>query len=69
MNSASPDLVSLAQSQIALLTQSLGAASSVVYLAEGIAQGMPTDLVEVASYPVGASRRVACRSAANASGC
>jgi signal transduction histidine kinase len=51
MLSASPDLIALARSQIVLLTQSLGAASSAMYIAENVADGMPPNLIEVAVFP------------------
>jgi signal transduction histidine kinase len=55
---ASPDLVALARSQITLLTQSLGAGSSVMYLAEELAAGLPLNLVEVAAFPEDAPSRL-----------
>lgn len=48
---ASSDLVALARSQIILLTQSLGAVASAVYITETVADGRPPDLVEVAVFP------------------
>lgn len=51
MLSASPDLVALARSQIILLTQSLGAVASAIYITENVADGMPTNLIEVAVFP------------------
>ncbi|NUN63468.1 HAMP domain-containing histidine kinase [Pseudanabaena biceps] len=48
---ASSDLVALARSQIILLTQSLGAVASAVYITENVADGRPPDLVEVAVFP------------------
>ena len=51
MLSASPDLVALARSQIILLTQSLGAVASAIYITESVADGMPPNLIEVAVFP------------------
>jgi signal transduction histidine kinase len=51
MLTASSDLVSLARSQIALLTQGLGAGASAVYLTESTSDGMPPNLIEVVVYP------------------
>lgn len=51
MLAASPDLVALARSQIILLTQSLGAVASAIYITENVADGMPTNLIEVAIFP------------------
>jgi signal transduction histidine kinase len=51
MLTASSDLVSLARSQIALLTQGLGAGTSAVYLTESTSDGMPPNLIEVVVYP------------------
>ena len=51
MLSASPDLIALARSQIILLTQSLGAVASAIYITENVADGMPTNLIEVAVFP------------------
>jgi signal transduction histidine kinase len=51
MLSASPDLVALARSQIILLTQSLGAVASAIYITENVADGMPPNLIEVATFP------------------
>jgi len=51
MLSASPDLIALARSQIILLTQSLGAVASAMYITENVADGMPPNLVEVAVFP------------------
>ncbi|PZO44951.1 MAG: histidine kinase [Pseudanabaena frigida] len=48
---ASPDLIALARSQIILLTQSLGAVASAIYITENVADGMPPNLVEVAVFP------------------
>ena len=51
MLAASPDLIALARSQIILLTQSLGAVASAIYITENVADGMPTNLIEVAVFP------------------
>ncbi|TYQ26658.1 HAMP domain-containing histidine kinase [Pseudanabaena sp. UWO311] len=51
MLAASPDLVALARSQIILLTQSLGAVASAIYITESVADGMPPNLIEVAVFP------------------
>lgn len=51
MLAASPDLVALARSQIILLTQSLGAVASAIYITENVADGMPPNLIEVAMFP------------------
>ncbi|QKD81958.1 HAMP domain-containing histidine kinase [Thermoleptolyngbya sichuanensis A183] len=48
---ASPEFVLLCQSQIAALTQGLGAALSVVYLTDDPAAGGDADLTPVAAYP------------------
>ncbi|MFN4871028.1 MAG: sensor histidine kinase [Pseudanabaena sp.] len=48
---ASPDLIALARSQIILLTQSLGAVASAMYITENAADGMPPHLIEVAVFP------------------
>jgi signal transduction histidine kinase len=48
---ASPDLVALARSQIILLTQSLGAVASAIYITENVAEGRSPNLVEVATFP------------------
>jgi signal transduction histidine kinase len=48
---ASPDLIALARSQIMLLTQSLGAVASAIYITENVADGQPPALVEVAVFP------------------
>ena len=53
MLSASPDLVALSRSQIILLTQSLGAVASAIYITENVADGMPPNLIEVAVFPEG----------------
>jgi signal transduction histidine kinase len=51
MLSASPDLVALARSQIILLTQSLGAVASAIYITENVSDGRPPNLIEVAVFP------------------
>jgi len=51
MLSASPDLIALARSQIMLLTHSLGAVASAIYITENVAEGMPSNLIEVAIFP------------------
>jgi signal transduction histidine kinase len=51
MLAASTDLVALARSQIILLTQSLGAVASAIYITENVADGMPPNLIEVAVFP------------------
>ncbi|WP_297088960.1 HAMP domain-containing sensor histidine kinase [Thermoleptolyngbya sp. C42_A2020_037] len=48
---ASPEFVLLCQSQIAALTQGLGAALSVVYLTDDPTAGGDADLTPVAAYP------------------
>lgn len=48
---ASPDFVTLCQAQVALLTQGLGAALSVVYLTEEVAGDATTSLVPIAAHP------------------
>ena len=48
---ASPEFVLLCQSQIAALTQGLGAALSVVYLTDDPTAGGDADLIPVAAYP------------------
>ena len=48
---ASSDLIAIARSQIILLTQSLGAVVSAIYITENVADGMPPHLVEVAVFP------------------
>lgn len=47
----STEFVSLCRSQIALLTQGLGASLSVVYLTEDCAEGAEPNLVPVVAYP------------------
>ena len=48
---ASTEFVALCQNQIALLTQGLGAALSVVYLADDISSSSTPNLVPIAAYP------------------
>ena len=48
---ASPDLIAIARSQIILLSQSLGAVASAIYITENVADEMPPNLVEVAVFP------------------
>lgn len=48
---ASTEFVALCQTQVALLTQGLGAALSVVYLAEDISNTTTPNLVPIAAYP------------------
>lgn len=57
MLAASPDLTALARSQIILLTQTLGAVSSVMYLTEEIGNRSP-NLIEVVAYPDDAAERL-----------
>ncbi len=57
MLAASPDLTALARSQIVLLTQGLGAVSSVMYLTEEIGNRTP-NLIEVVAYPDDAAERL-----------
>jgi len=52
MFNVSPDLVDLARSQVVLLTQTLGAVSSAMYVAEEVSGDRSTpNLIEVFSYP------------------
>ena len=51
MISASPDLITIARSQIQLLTQSFGAVASAIYITEGVAEGLSPHLIEVAIFP------------------
>jgi signal transduction histidine kinase len=51
MLAASPDLIALARSQIILLTQSLGAVASAIYITENVADGLPPNLIAVAMFP------------------
>lgn len=51
MLNVSSDLVALAQSQVVLLNQTLGAASSAMYVAEDIGGDRPPNLIEVVTYP------------------
>lgn len=48
---ASPEFIALCQSQVLLLTQSLGAGSTVVYLAEQAEHGGGLSLVPLVAYP------------------
>jgi signal transduction histidine kinase len=48
---ASSEFVALCQAQVALITQTWGAAFSAVYLTENWAQDSPTDLIPVFIYP------------------
>ncbi|MBD1833617.1 GAF domain-containing sensor histidine kinase [Cyanobacteria bacterium FACHB-472] len=47
----SSEFVALCQSQVALLTQGLGAALSVVYLTEELVDGVPAKLRPIVAYP------------------
>lgn len=49
--SASPEFIALCQSQVLLLSQALGATSTVVYLAERTADQLEPALVPVVTYP------------------
>ncbi|MBD1839443.1 sensor histidine kinase [Coleofasciculus sp. FACHB-64] len=49
--STSSEFITLCQSQVALLTQGLEAALSVVYLTEELVEGVPTKLRPVVAYP------------------
>lgn len=48
---ASSEFIALCQKQVALLTQTLGAGFSVVYLTEELAQESPANLVPIVAYP------------------
>lgn len=48
---ASPEFISLCQSQVSLLTQGFSAAWSVVYLTKELAEGTQTQLIPVVVYP------------------
>ncbi|MCL1474949.1 sensor histidine kinase [Argonema antarcticum] len=48
---ASSEFVALCQAQVALLTQALGAALSVVYLTEELVEGEEAKLIPVVAYP------------------
>jgi signal transduction histidine kinase len=48
---ASPEFLTLCQSQVLLLTQALGASSTVMYLAEQVDQAAGLSLVPLAAYP------------------
>lgn len=52
---ASSEFVALCQAQIALVTQGLGAAVSIVYLTEELAEAADAKLVPVAAYPEAAA--------------
>ncbi len=52
---ASSEFIALCQSQIALLTQGLGAAWSVVYLTQELTEGTQAQLIPVVAYPEKAS--------------
>lgn len=52
---ASPEFVALCRSQVALLTQTLGAALSVVYLTEDLTGATEPNLVPVVAYPEAAA--------------
>lgn len=52
---ASPEFVALCRSQVALLTQTLGAALSVVYLTEDLTGEVEPNLVPVVAYPEAAA--------------
>ncbi len=51
MLNVSSDLAALARSQVVLLTQTLGAVSSVMYVAEDISGERQPNLIEVVTYP------------------
>jgi len=51
MFNVSSDLVALARSQVVLLTQTLGAVSSAMYVAEEVSSDRTPNLIEVVSYP------------------
>lgn len=51
MLNASSDLIDLARSQIVLLTQVMGAGSSVMYITEAVSGKERPNLIEIASYP------------------
>jgi signal transduction histidine kinase len=61
MLNVSPDLIALARSQIVILTQTLGAVSSAMYVAEEISSDRQNphvpNLIEVATYPDAVSYR------------
>ena len=52
---ASPEFVALCRSQVALLTQTLGATLSVVYLTEDLTGATEPNLVPVVAYPEAAA--------------
>lgn len=51
MLNVSSDLIALARSQVVLLNQTLGAASSAMYVTEDIVGDRPPQLIEVVTYP------------------
>lgn len=51
IGSPSPEFIALCQSQVLLLTQALGAASTVVYLAEAAAESINPTLIPLVAYP------------------
>lgn len=51
IGSPSSEFITLCQSQVLLLTQALGAVSTVVYLAESTAESMTPTLVPLVAYP------------------
>lgn len=51
LGSSSPEFIALCQSQVLLLTQALGASSTVVYLAEQATDLVNPNLVPVVAYP------------------
>ena len=48
---ASSEFVALCKSQVAVLTQALGAALSAVYLTEELVEGVEPKLIPVVVYP------------------
>lgn len=52
---ASTEFISLCRSQIALLTQGLGASLAVIYLTEELTESLDTNLVPVVAYPEAAT--------------
>ncbi|NJN87685.1 MAG: hypothetical protein HC881_16960 [Leptolyngbyaceae cyanobacterium SL_7_1] len=51
MLSASAELITLCRSQVALLTQGLGASLTIVYLTEELADALDTKLVPIVAHP------------------
>ncbi len=51
LGSPSSEFIALCQSQVLLLTQALGAASTVVYLAETTAEALNPALIPLVAYP------------------